>query len=347
MIRNSIAIVFLLFASFAFATEPDPLIVAARTRQDRSKTVVIEYKQASTVTMTATPARPQSQATTSADNRIVLDGSKARVEDNNPAISSIQGFTRHAEIEVFDGKVSRTFFPKGYDIDPAPRHSSKYPLEPGLPDAVFLYFRGLDSSLRLQTLESLNPTGVRKAVDGKQCIEYEFIERNVATHYWIDPAKGFAVSRVESECQGKIFGRTMISYRSDAEHGWVPSGWRIENFNENGSPKFVRDTEVTRLVINGAVDPEEFHLKFKPGTHVQDQESKKLYVIGEDGNPRELTAEEMFGPQRPTPWWQRLANHTWMIVLVASILLSCLMPILIWRRSRNRSPKWDQLLDDL
>ncbi len=36
-----------------------------------------------------------------------------------------------------------------------------------------------------------------------------------------------------------------------------------------------------------------------------------------------------------------------LLILVIGILLLCLMPILIWRRSRNRPPELDKLLDDL
>jgi hypothetical protein len=339
----------LLFALPVSAAESDPVVAAARLRDKLANTLILEYRQTSRVTLTATPTRPKSEVSTSADNRIVLDGSKVRVEDNNPAMSTGQGFSRQSRIEVFDGIDSRTLFPIGIGTDSTPsaiRHEKSSKAEPGLPEVIFLHFRGLDPVFRHTLLVELKSTGRSEVVDGAKCLEYELRKMDSVRRYWLDPSSDFIVRRIQSGQVGRVDRRTAITYRNDPGAGWVPTGWRSADFNDDGSPKYVRECEITRLVLNDPIDPSEFRLQFKPGTHLHDQEAKKELLILDDGSAREFTAAERFGTPPRTSIWQWIAINGWTIVLIASVLLLCLVALLYRRRSRRIEPKWDDHLGD-
>lgn len=327
-----------ILVAFPIAVSAQPTSVgdAAKQRQDRCKTVVVEYRQTSRVFMTPTPQRPASEITSVADNRIVIDAGKVRVENNNPTMSTGQGLHRQKRIEVFDGQESRTLFPIGILPDTTPvgiRHEKSPKIEAGVPEPIFLHFRGLDPAYRMFAIDTWKPTGRTKIIDGVACSEFELPLRDSLRRACFDPSKDHVAVRIESEITGHISHQTTISYRNDPETGWTPTRWRTEDLNSDGSLKYVWECEITRLVLNQPIDDKEFKVEFAPGTYFNDQNLKKEYRVLEDGSLHEYSAAEMF-PSKRTTFRQWVARNAWTIVLVASALLLGLLPILVRRRTR-------------
>ena len=346
MSRAFVTAILLFTGSLAIADKPDPVVEAARARQELVKTLVVEYRQVSRLTLKATATRPLSQLATTTANRIVLDGNKVRVEDNSPSMSTLNGFSQVCLIQVFDGSKSLTLMPAGIPPDTTPiaiRHEKSAKAEANMPEVVYLFARGLDPKFRMFQIDKLKPTGHTQLIDGVECLEYQLLKMDSIKHYWFDPGMGYNVRRIESERNGRIQDRTTVTYRKDPIFGWSLTGWRRDDLNPDGSPKYVRECEVTRLDINGPVDPGEFQLKFKPGTSVSDREAKKDYRVEADGSLHEYTIAERYGnaPQPSVRQW--IARNPWLLVLAASVLLLCLLPILIRRRRRAvpSAPEWD------
>ena len=91
---SRLAFACILFAGPVVAAE-DPVVAAARARQAALKTLVLEYRQVSRVFLPANARRPATEATATADNRVVIDGPRVRVEDNNPGIGADCTLTIH------------------------------------------------------------------------------------------------------------------------------------------------------------------------------------------------------------------------------------------------------------
>ena len=158
----------------------------------------------------------------------------------------------------------------------------------------------------------------------------------------MDPARGYVVCRSESGRGEEASHRVTVSYRKDPAAGWVPTGWRREDRNADGSPRYIQEATVTRLVVNGPVDAAEFRIEFPPGAHVNDQAAHRDYRVEADGQLRELTAEEMFGP-RPRPTLRGwAARNAWGIILAGAALALALGGILIWKQVRRPTAPVEQ-----
>lgn len=337
MSRQRIILTVLVVLPVSASAQPNPVVDAARARQDQFKSIIIEYRQTSRVFLTATLQRPASESTASAENRIVIDGDKVRVENNNPSVSMGQGFFRQSRIEVFDEQESRTLFPLGIGPDPTPigiRHEKTPKIEAGIPEPIFLHFRGLDPAYRMFAIDTWKATGRTMVIDGAKCNELELPLRDHVRRAWFDPSKGHVAVRIESEINDRVSHRTSISYRNDPATGWLPARWRTEDLNPDGSSKYVWECEITRLILNKPIDEREFEVKFAPGTIVNDQNTKRDYRVLDDGSLYEYSATDLFGTPKRTTFRQWVARNAWTVVLVASALLLGLLPILVRRRTR-------------
>src|SRR5262249_31826835 len=282
------------------AIAEDPAVAAARVRQEAVTTLVLEYQQVTRVFLPQTLARPATEAVASADNRIVLDGIRVRVEDNSPVMSTGGIFHRQQHISVFDGEETRTFFPRGIGAGESPVgiiHPREDRALMQIPRPLAMHFRGLKPEFGHDTIDRWQPTGRAMVIDGVNYPELEVQFKEHLTRYWVDPTKGHVVHRVDSEHNGRLTRRETITYRQNPT-GCVPGGWRDEVLRADGAPWQIHESTVTRLVVNGPVDAGEFRLEFPPGANVNDQKTHRELRVEADGHLRELTAEEMFGTPR-------------------------------------------------
>lgn len=183
-------------------------------------------------------------------------------------------------------------------------------------------------------MDDLKPTSRTEVIEGVKCSAYDWSFRDSTKRYWLDPLNQFIVRRVESQREGRSNRRISISYRNDPAAGLVPNSWRTEDIDSDGSPQFVRECEVLRFEVNAIIDPSEFRLVFKPGTHVHDQKTKRQSLVLDDGSTREFTVAELnpAPPQKTFRQW--VTRHAWTLVLIGSVLFFCLLPIVLRRRSR-------------
>jgi len=194
-----LAVAYVLLVGTA-AVADDRTVAAARTRQEAAKTLLLEYRQATRVFLPATSTRPATEAVATADNRIVLDGARVRVEDNNPTMSTGGSFLRHQRISVFDGTESRTLYPSGIGPGEPPTgiiHAREERGHGPPPEPVALHFRGLNPEFGFHTIDRWQSTGRETAIDGANCPEFELRFKDHTTRYWVDPTK-WSVSQLMS-----------------------------------------------------------------------------------------------------------------------------------------------------
>lgn len=334
MFRTTL-MVLLLTALNAFAAPDDP-VSAARERQEKFKTVLLEYRQVSRMEKPETANRVAHELSASAMNKVVIQDQKIRVEDNNPTMSSGQGFFRMNRIAVFDGAVLHEILPNGISAGEPPLvvrqgQSAKPKVYRNLP--VTMFFRGLQPVADESRFAEIKPTGQTEVIDGSACVVWEYRNGEFVSRYSFDPAKSFTLVRVQSKNS-----LTTISYRKDDTWGWLPTGWKSHQTPE-GKTAYHYECEITNLVINAPVADNQFKVVYPPGSNLHDEDTKQDFIVETDGSLRERTLAEMFGPSQGSvarPWRQ---SHLWMSLtgLIVSVLLVTML--VIRRRHRLASPR--------
>ena len=328
-------VLFLLTSLNTFAAPDDP-VSAARERQEKFKTVLLEYRQVSRMDKPETANRVAHELSASAVNKVVIQDQKIRVEDNNPTMSSGQGFFRMNRIAVFDGAALHEIYPNAMSAGEPPLavrqlKSAKPEVYRNLP--VTMFFRGLQPVAHEAGFAEIKPTGQTEVIDGSACVVWEYRNGEFVSRYSFDPAKSFALVRVQSKNS-----LTTISYRKDDTWGWLPTGWKSHQTPE-GKTAYHFECEITNLVINALVADDQFKVVYPPGSNVHDEDSKADFIVEADGSLRERTLAEMFGPSQGSasrPWRQ---SHLWLSLTGLSVFLLLATTLAIRRRHRLATPR--------
>ena len=142
-------------------------------------------------------------------------------------------------------------------------------------------------------------------VEGRRCVELkETPQAEYPGHwrtYWLDVDRDYVIVKHESRCRhfrekgwGGAGTRVMVSYRNDAVHGWVPSGWKSMWLNqETGAIYNVQEAEVTKCEFNAKIPSALFELPFPPGTYVKDRENHQVWIALPEGRKRIVTPAEL------------------------------------------------------
>jgi hypothetical protein len=112
---------------------------------------------------------------------------------------------------------------------------------------------------------------------------------------WVDPAKTFVPVRYTELKNGAVTRVVEISYALDAHHGWLPSGWKNEMGNADGSKIFSDSVKVTRFSLNEEIPETTFQLKLPPNTWAQSSIFRTSYITREDGTTRDVVLGEYNG----------------------------------------------------
>jgi len=78
------------------------------------------------------------------------------------------------------------------------------------------------------------------------------------TMLWVEPERGFLVSRYAVFFEQRWMVDVDIDYTQDAQWGWIPSGWRITEMLADGSRRLVSTATVSSYSINEPVSIQEF-----------------------------------------------------------------------------------------
>ena len=78
------------------------------------------------------------------------------------------------------------------------------------------------------------------------------------TIVWLEPERGFLVSRYLLAFEQKTIADIVIDYTQDPRWGWIPAGWRVTEMLSDGSKRQVTVARVTSYSINVPIAAEEF-----------------------------------------------------------------------------------------
>lgn len=109
----------------------------------------------------------------------------------------------------------------------------------------------------------------RGKIDGVSCtIVIASEPRSDHVFYWLDPNRDYIVLREHRMADGREYSRTEISYRSDKQLGWIPTGWKEAVVDEHGGFDDLVTSQVTELVVNEPLPESTFRIDFPKGAEM-------------------------------------------------------------------------------
>lgn len=308
--------------------EEDPVIAAARKRQEAAKTLTFEIKTTTYLLKGGPPAEETKEFEHT--TQYVIDGEKIRRELD--ARQFVKGFDPHRwhDLSVFDGTLTK--------------HLSSSPTIPGrmggtiqdddppsigIPQPMAITYRSLGRLSHYGELVRMKSTGNKETIDGATCLEYVTASGQITGTYWFDADKGLVLRRHVARGKRGIERQLDVRYRNQGEIGWVPAGWtdlsRLGGINHRRE-----EAEVLRVDFNETQAAAQFEVTFPPGTQLFDERDHKTYQIALDGSQRLTHVNGV-----PTPWHVR---NRWISYAALGTLL-LLGAVMFGIRSLRKKPK--------
>ena len=221
---------------------------------------------------------------------LLFDGDKLRFKADQPIWSGVEKrYFAPSRDQAWNGKVG-TALSLNQQNGKTAWQGSMYP-DAGMVRAdirvrsFMNYYRPSTRQMSLP-LERYVTVGSRKTADGRECVVLSGGRsiNAVRDEVWIDLARGGTVERMVSSLHRAVLGQTEVTYTEDADHGWIISGWQRTQYGVDGVLKETITATVLEAKFNMPLAPDEFELKFPPGTSIIDATSGKpvRYVVPQD-----------------------------------------------------------------
>jgi thiol-disulfide isomerase/thioredoxin len=206
---------------------------------------------------------------------------------------------------AFDGEITTSFYGKakyGADgnlqVDPTGFVSKR----PSYADEVTRYTLPVLVNLRplADGVASLPPEATvldeTVQIDNTKCIVVSAAGtgRGFDRKYFLDPARGFLILRLENLHKGTAVTLIDISYDEDARHGWLPVSWTVKARHPSGDVYEHTRSKVQTRRINDGIAETDVSYEFPVDTIVTDRTNPEIdvYLTRPGGAKRIVTREE-------------------------------------------------------
>ena len=301
---------------------------------------------------------PAEDTTIEVHATVLLDGAKMRYEHDRQQFSfETKKFELIPYVSTFDGTTAKLFNPQGglmdhYPVGQIQDIKRNFDTNNLFVKPVIQHFRGIHPQMLMHEAEDLKITGRRVVIDGRACVEIDWVKRRsdtVTNRLWLDPARDFAMARYAILYDGRPAYKIDVRYRADPDVGWAPSEWEVVLFFDDGSVEESVRSTVTAFAINLPLPASEFDVEFPLGSFVDDVPNKTKHVIKYTGQKRVIERNELSGAEGYERWMETDQGEavpggprrrwvpalTWIVVgLGATALLAC---SLYRRRVRSAS----------
>ena len=211
-----------------------------------------------------------------------------------------QNFVPQSYITVNNADESKSFFGNAYGKHPLGfLHDKKDNMDAANLRAqpVLRHFRPFHSSMGRMSPSNFVLRGLGGEVDGYRCVIVDQKSSGFKESFWMDSDRNFIVLRIQNDFNGRALQQVDISYSSDKDHGWIPSAWRgfLRYSYDGGKTMELKESfeaKVTDYKINFPYRPEDFVFTFPVGTLVEDQRTKKGYIVRDNNQKRMITDKE-------------------------------------------------------
>lgn len=326
-----------------------PAAVAAKKRQEAIKSLEVKFhiketiepgsQSASRVSNPRDKGFPDKQLVLESDNRLVLDGSSARLEMNHPmADLRTQRWTPTKQVAVHHGNEAKRYYaPTEVEVTRENSVASiKSPAAAKVTHGyglllLMLNARGADAALCPWSFAEgkwqLDGSPFSQGGATYQQLRYRSpeIPSSASLTCWVDTKRDFAVKRVRLEIpkgEGTLLDATL---ETDPDSKIVyPRAWTWTTFDPSGKVQSTLTSTVTAIRFNPTVAPSELELVFPPNVEVVNQIDGNSYLVRADGSFQKLSAmgadSEAIRAEAASSWWAR--NWLWLAgaLVVASLL---------------------------
>lgn len=358
MNKYASSVVALLVVGMAAGSSPagpdEPLVAAARSRMERTRTVRIEFRleqfdakgtankllgPGSRVKGTVPPEDTKFESA----NMLLLDGDRTRLEYNHPFWNLSDGaLARKPRVVVSKDGVKQTLYPEGMaqaglkqgSIEKNVRISelASWPLM-----GLSINLRGMDPNLSPVLLSDFKPTGVVATVGGRKCAEYAAaITANLRFVLWADPQADYLIKRVRSLRGGIVDQQVDVEFQQDPKLGWLPKTWTSNQYGRAGETLGFTAGAVTSIRADVQPSSNDFEVSFPAGTMVADGRIGKEFVVLPDGGMQQVLRDGTLAPltvaqpDASRPW---LRTSIW-IAAAVTLLAGGVAAVLYRRRKR-------------
>ncbi len=340
--------------------EPDPLVKAARERQNAVKSLVLEFKRVdfdpangrtagapeaikNRVPGTGVPSR---DTTSESTNRVLISGGKMRYENNHPNWFLPTGRLQYAtKVTTYNGHVLKALLPKGFSGDEVgagriqPTSGAEGFRDPLL-NPIMISFRGLDLEHCAYPATSMKATGMRVPVKGDVCAEYSLAIGNLVVNLLMDTTKKHALRRIRKLRNNHLVHQLDAQWRKDDQWGWLPTSWVMREYTESGS--LLKDTrvDVVSIKLNVEIPEELFEIQFPPDAWVYDTRVNKTFKVQPDGTMHEVSSSGKDLGKAAVPQTEEsfVRRHKWLLFASAVLLIG----LVGWRVGVRRSRRATQ-----
>ena len=173
------------------------------------------------------------------------------------------GVRRHySYVSVFDGQTGRTRITSFLDHPPGTVVQTAANIDAQNLDVrpILMAFRPLDPAMGHLLIDRAVTNERRQFYRGRSIflLEERHDPSGWKTLLWLEPERGFLVSRYLLAFEQRTIVDIVIDYTEDPRWGWIPAGWRITEMLSDGSKRQVTVARVTGYSINAPIAAEEF-----------------------------------------------------------------------------------------
>jgi hypothetical protein len=195
---------------------------------------------------------------------LIVDGDRMRYTfETDRKEESDLGVGRHySYVSVFDGHAGTARLTSLTASPPPAVRQVRTPVDAQNLDtrAIFMALRPLDPVLGHQLMDRAVTNQGRRFFKGRSTmiLEERHDPSGWKTSLWIEPERGFLVSRYRIAFEQIYMVDIDIDYAADPRWGWIPSGWRVSERLADGSMRLVADAKVSSYAINLPIGSNEF-----------------------------------------------------------------------------------------
>lgn len=233
------------------AAQTNPIVDAARLRQERIKSLDITFRISETVSKggmktvfgseTKGKSYPDKDTIIESENRLVISGARFRYENNHPGWHGQTGVLLQSNyVVVSNDNEAKSYYPEGVGNQGGPA-GVVYSDEPPSEFKLFLLvpwtlgFRGLDGRFAARLMSDGQPGKALLAIDRSKCMQFVWASQAGSTTYWADPSIDHLPRRIQYERGFVLRDQIDIQYRRDLQNNeWLPDSWTHTQFDKDG-----------------------------------------------------------------------------------------------------------------
>lgn len=339
--------------SFGQAPAPDPGLTAMERRERICNSVSIEFRISETMAPGAVSKGdpmfkgpnpvPAKETVLESTNRITFEGSKVRIERNQPVFFAPTGELMPHRLEVYyNAEVGKLYYPNGAANEgKGGGIIQQGPVNEGTHDSLFvpvvLFVRGSDRVVSPYPFGQFRPSGTKLRIAGRDWLEYSYESTPGAIiRCWLAPSEDYVIRRMQVDRRGKLLEQIDMNYRADPSLGWLLDSWITNNYSSDGKLTKTTQGRVTDLRVGEKFASDYFDGRFAENSEVYDRRNGKYYRVKADGLMREISqsGEELSSSeyQPGTSWYRR---NRWLLSASAAVAIVC-GAVVAWRRRKRK-----------